>query len=313
MRSLTGRLAASCLISFFLIAGSPARASDTLYSIGADAFGVGRNLTPVQPAGAVTALGDGSVAFNGGLAYLPAAGKLYAIENDAFGQSSLTSLVPAVSLTDLAVPVALGSGFYGGLAADTANATLYALASDPIGNSTLYSVGGTGATALGAIGTGFYGGLTYDAADDSLYAIGSDDSFVQRRLFRINLAGGTPTATVLFDLGDGGVAFNGGLTFDASSGNFLAIGSDSFANSSLYSFTLAGAASLGDLGSVGVGFMNAGLAFAPAGAPVTPVPEPHVGWLVALGLPPIWLATRRRASLCAPRFLSFQNRRRDTR
>ena len=298
MSSLTARLAATCLLSSLMFAATMAHAGDTLYSVGADASGVGRILTPLQPASTGTTLGDGSIAFNGGLAYMPSAGKLYAIENDTFGQSSLTSLDPAVSLTDLATPIALGSGFLGGLAADTANATLYAIASDPFGNSTLYSVGATGATALGAIGSGYYGGLAYDAADDSLYAIGSDDGYVQRRLSRIDLAGGAPTVTTLFDLGDGSTAFNGGLTFDTASASFLTIGSDSFGNSALYSFQLTGAASLFDLGSVGVGFMNAGLAFAPAGVstPVTPVPEPGIGWLLALGIVPMWLVTRRRAS-----------------
>jgi hypothetical protein len=293
--SLSRSWAAAAVAAAALLNTPGAWADPALYSIGSDANGVGRMLNEVTSSTTGVGLGDGTVAFNGGLAYSATESQFYAIENDSFGQSYLTSFglgMPGA----LSTPVSLGAGFLGGLALDTTSASLYAIGSDFLGNSTLYSVGSSGATAVDAIGVGFFGGLTYDKADNSFYAIGADDSFVQRRVSRIDLSGGSATVTTLFDLGDAGTAFNGGLAYDAATSSFSVIGNDSFGNSALYSFTSAGAASLTSLQSIGVGFLNAGLVIAPAGAFIaTPVPEPSTAALCIAGLIALamWRSARR--------------------
>lgn len=272
-------------LGFSLAVGGAQAATPPLYAIGADDAGIGRVFTPVLPAEPGTPLGDGSLAFNGGLAWLPGAARFYTIANDGFGQSALTSFERSAPST-LAASTALGSGFYGGLAADPVTARLYAIASDTSSASTLYRVDPTtGSTAIGAVGVGYYGGLGFDTDDGALYAISGDDSGVQRRINRIALAAdGTATATALFDLGDGSVGFAGGLAYDADGRRFVSIGSDASGASALYAFTLTGGAgSLTDLGvALAPGFVHAGLAFA-----VPAVPEPGTAWLFATALLPL--------------------------
>jgi len=290
-----GRRAGWRIVSVFVLnlwAGT-AIAADPLYAFGPDGNGVGRVLSQVAPSAPGVALGDGTAAFNGGLTYLASDERFYAIQNDASGNSALTSFTAAAPTT-LATPRMLGMGFYGGLAADSDSSTLYAVASDPVGASTLYRIDpATGATALAALGFGYYGGLAFDSADGDLYAIGADDFGVQRRVSKIDLdAAGGPSVTSLFDLGDSSLGFQGGLAFDASMQRFVVIGNDMFSRSSLYAFSTIGATSLVDLATpVGVGFVNAGLAFAPAAA----VPEPSTTLLFAAALPLLWLFVRRGA------------------
>ena len=293
--SLSRTWAAAAVTVAALLTATGARAQTALYAFGPDSAGVGRTLTQVAPAAAGVALGDGSTAFNGGLVYSVAASLFYAIENDSFGGSYLTSFGLAAPNT-LSAPVALGAGFLGGLALDTSSANLYAIGSDFLGNSTFYSVGDGGATAIAAIGVGFYGGLTYDSADQSFYAIGADDEFVQRRVSRIDLGAGGLTVTTLFDLGDEGTAFNGGLTYDAATSSFAVIGNDSLGNSTLYDFTMAGAASLTSVQGIGAGYVNVGLAYAPTGGIVaTPVPEPSTTALLLAGVVALAVWQRRGA------------------
>jgi len=275
-----------------LLAGT-AMAADSLYTFGPDDNGVGRVLSQIAPSAPGVALGDGTAAFNGGLTYLASDQRFYAIQNDASGNSALTSFTAAAPAM-LATPLALGMGFYGGLAADSDTSTFYAVASNPVGASTLYRVDPTtGATALAALGNGYYGGLAFDSADGDLYAISADDFGVQRRVSKIDLdAASGPSVTTLFDLGDSSLGFQGGLAFDASMQRFVVIGNDMFSRSSLYAFSTTEAASLVDLATpVGVGFVNAGLAF----APVAPVPEPSSAMLFAAALPLLWLFMRRGA------------------
>jgi len=107
MRALARWIA--CAAVLLGLGGLPhAGAAAPLYAIGSDSNGVGRVFTPILPSGAATALGDGSTAFNGGLAYLPSDGRFYAIENDALGQSALTSFLAATPSL-LSTPIALGS------------------------------------------------------------------------------------------------------------------------------------------------------------------------------------------------------------
>jgi hypothetical protein len=273
-----------------------ANAADPLFAFGPNGAGVGSVLTQIDVAAPGVALGDGSVAFNGGLTYLASDQRVYAIENDAFGNSALTSF-NAAAPTALAVPLALGQGFYGGLAADSSTSTLYAVASDFLGASTLYRIDtASGATSLAALGFGYYGGLAFDSADGDLYAISADDLGVQRRVSKIDLnAAGGPAVTTLFDLGDGGESFQGGLAFDAATQRFVVIGNDSLAQSSLFAFTVAGASSLVDLAMpLGVGFVNAGLTYGPA--ITAAVPEPAGALLLGAALPLLWLFVRRARS-----------------
>ena len=277
----TTSLRAAALLALGL-AGLPAHASlpaEPLYAFGADDYGLGNVFTRLG--GSSSAVGDGSLAFNGGLTW--GGGNFYAIGNDSLGNSWLTSFGTGAP-SSISMPIALGSGFTGGLAASTGG--LYAIGFDGVGASTLYSVGAGGASAVGSLGAGYYSGLTWGGG--AFYAIGSDDLGIARRVTRIDLGGGTPTATTLFDLGDGSLAFNGGLAWDAAHGRFLVIGNDGVGPSALYSFAGSGAASLANLGGIGNGFYNAGLALA------APVPEPGALLLALAGLPAVAFAVSRR-------------------
>lgn len=272
------------------------------YAFGPDAGGVGRVFTEVSGgvAGSGVALGDGSVAYNGGLVYRAMDNSLYAITNDGLANSTLVSFGAAApaSVTPLA---SLGQGFYGGLALDASASMLYAIASDGFGGSTLFRMGldGSALTPLGMLASGGYGGLAFDDGDGRLYALGADAFGVIRQVERIDLSGPALAQTMLFSLGDGSVSYNGGLAHDTAAALFYAIGNDPFANSMLVSFDLTGAASLATIGAgLGQGYVNAGLALTPGGGGDGDgtVPEPPM--LALLGLA-FWAA--RRATLRRPR------------
>ena len=279
------------LISVPLLAVCGAVQATALLTIGPDdpgaLFPVPRELTALSTAGVaspVATLSDGSQAFNGGLAYRPSgsggAEHLYAIANDSLGQSTLYRLdVDGGNLTAI---LSLGVGFTGGLAYDPGLDALYAIQTDLFSTqpgSSLFRVdltSGPTLTALGALtgiyGGGFGGGLTLNVSDGMLYGTAWDDVGNPRRLNAINRS--SASDTTVFDLGDGDLAFNGGLAYDPVSDAFFAIANDFAANSTLMTFLLSGAGTLSAVGaSFGQGFLNAGLAFAPE---VTPPPPPTV-------------------------------------
>lgn len=271
------RLRLACgAVSALLLASAPALAA--LHAIGPDDQGVGRLFTDLDMPATAVALGDGSRAFNGGLTFSAADGRFYAIANDSFGQSVLTSFSASDPAT-LSTPVSLGSGFVGGLAAQ--GSRLYAVGQDFSGAASLYRVDGGGASLVGALGGGLFGGLTYNPRSGLLYGIAADDVGVQRRLVAIDAdAAGGPTTTVLFDLGDGSRAFQGGLAWDDTDRRFVAIANDGSGASQLVAFSASSAASLTDLATpLGPGYVNAGLAWTAA-----PVPEPEAAWLLLAGL-----------------------------
>jgi hypothetical protein len=298
------RALSSCGLILALICGgsAPAWAGPT-YSFGPDASGIGRVFASVGPgtAAPLATLGDGSVAFNGGLVYSSAASRFFAIGNDGAGNSSLVSFSAAApgSLT-LNQPLAVG-GFTGGLALN--GNTLYAVSTDVNGISSLYSMDLTGGSLnlLGALTGALYTGLAYDADDGLLYGIAGDTWGVGRSVRRINLSGGLSDSE-LFQLGDGSLAFNGGLAYDDQADVFNVIANDALATSTLMSFDLTGAASLTALGgSLGTGYLNAGLAIGPAGGGGgggggggNTVPEPPAPALL-LALAIAWAGARRRA------------------
>jgi MYXO-CTERM domain-containing protein len=261
--------------------------ADALFTIGPDADFSPRVLNQLPKAAPVSAsplasLGDGSIGFNGGLAYDTSNAMLYAIGNDSQGGSALYSFTTSGgSLTSIA---ALGSGFNGGLAYDSADGNFYAIANDNSAASRLYRVTPAGvATPLstGPIGSGFYGGLSYDSSDGNLYAIAGDASGTTRTLAKIDIP--SVSAMPLFGLGDGSLGFNGGLAYDNAANLFYVIGNDFGGNSTLFSFTLGGTGTdLTPIGaSFGQGFLNVGLALAPAVTTPT-VDEPPTLALVAL-------------------------------
>jgi hypothetical protein len=300
------RALSACALAWTLLAGgaTPALAGPT-YSVGPDGSGIGRVLSTVAPGAAtsVAALGDGSVAFNGGLVYSGATSQFYAIGNDGIGNSSLVSFSAAApgSFT-LNQGLSVG-GFTGGLA--LSGSTLYAVSTDFNGNSALYSLDLTGGnlTLLGALSGALYTGLTFDADDGLLYGIAADEFGVGRSVRRISLAGGVSDVE-LFRLGDGSLGFNGGLAYDDQADLFKVIANDAAAASALMSFDLTGSSSLTALGgSFGFGYLNAGLAIGPAagggvggggggGGGGNTVPEPATpALLLALAL--AWAAVPR--------------------
>jgi hypothetical protein len=309
------RPARGCTLFALLIASAAAVAvpvaarADALFTIGPDAGFVPRvlnQLPATAPVGAapLATLGDGSIGFNGGLAYHTGSALLYAIGNDFSGGSTLYSMTTLGG--SLASVAALGAGFNGGLAYNPADGNFYAVANDMFAASFLYKVTAAGvATALGTgpLGFGFYGGLTYDADNGNLYAIAGDLLGVMRSVVEIDIA--TVTATPLFELGDGSLSFNGGLAYDDAANLFYVAGNDFLANSALFSFTLGGGgADLAPIGtSFGQGFLNIGLALAPEVTPPS-VSEPPMLSLIALvallGLVTMRLNARRAVDLQFP-------------
>lgn len=293
------------VVALSVICGSPQAA--VLYTIGPDnpdaLFPVARELTALSTSGAsapVATLPDGSVAYNGGLAFRAGSGGnpdlLYAVGNNSAFASTLYSFgTNGSGVTSVA---SLGFGFNGGLAYHSGNDALYAISSDPFGVSTLFSVGLSGGpptvVSLGALGVGFMGGLTYNPDDGKLYAISYDQATGTQRLFTaITLGGVNPVVDLLFPLGDGSLSFNGGLAYDTDSDLFYSIGNDANAMSTLNSFSLLGVGVVNPVGpDFGRGFINAGLAFS-SGIFVAPVSEPGIAMLSLAGLLALVLSGRR--------------------
>ena len=265
------------------VALTPAAAT-SLYSIAGDSFGVQREFKLIDPAtGSVSTLftlGDGSVAYNGGLSYNSYDEQFYAVANDPFGTSALVAFDllgnPGGPIT------ALGFGFLGGLAY-AGGGTFYAIG-DNAGVQTLYSVAVGSVTPLFAMpSTHFFnGGLALDSSTGSLYAIGSDLNGLSS-LHQINVV--TQSATVVGpQLGYG---FFGGLA--ASNGLFHAVATDPMAQSTLWAFDLDDAAPT-PIAALGLGYYSAGLTYAPE-----PVPEPAYGAAAAALLVAISLHARNTA------------------
>jgi hypothetical protein len=281
------------LVSAFAVNAATA---GVLYTIGPDTSFTPRSFTALLAGGAAPLfnLGDGSLAFNGGLTYRATDGRFYAVANDGGGNSSLESFNLAGAGT-LTMNMNLGAGFLSGLTSDSSDGNLYAIADDPLsGDSSLdrISLGGASVTPVVDLGVGFEGGglftggLTFDPGNGLFYVLSADGFGISRVFSSIALNG---TVTPLFNLGDGSVSFNGGLLFDPSSGQFYAISNDSLGNSTVDTFTLGGAGVFTPLISIGQGFNNVGLAETPA------TPEPSCLALVGLGLLAASLVTHRRS------------------
>lgn len=104
-------------------------------------------------------LGDNLI---GGLAYRDTNQRLYTIRTDPQGASSFRYIDPN-TISTVALPIAMGTGFTGGLAWDPTDDLFYAIASDANNNATLYRFGLNDAapTALFGLGQGFtYASLT---------------------------------------------------------------------------------------------------------------------------------------------------------
>lgn len=295
-------------LSALPLAASPAH---TFYAFGGDSFGYPRDFTAISKTGTSSSeflLGDGSLFFNGGLAYRESDSTFFAIANGwlggtfvQFDQNGTSSLTPIATLN---------AGYSGGLAYDATSGLFYTIQNDNNGNSTLYTLDASGnLTNPLPLGFGFYGGLTFNPDDGLLYAMGGFPYGVQNSLYSFS-----PTAFAganqLFTLGNGSVNFGGGLAWDTTSQSFYVIGSDFTAASTLFSFNLSGPASLTPAGSpFGYGFFNAGLVLLEepinggggsgggggggGGGDPTPVPEPSTIPALAVGFAAL-IALRRK-------------------
>jgi len=249
-----------CLFTLFLAFAASLDASPLLYSIGPDNSGVPRSFNSISVPGNLATflfnLGDGSLGFNGGLAFRPTDGLFYAIANDGAGASSL------VSFSGQGGPItplfSLGSGYVGGLTLDENDGFFYAISLDNIGFSTLdkIDIGGNTASPLFGLGFGFDGGLTFNPGAGLFYAISADGNGVPRLVNSISLGG---AVTSLFPLGDGSLGFNGGLDFSPGENLFYVISNDGLGASTLDSFSLAGPNTLTPRLAIGGGFNNVGL------------------------------------------------------
>jgi hypothetical protein len=265
-------------------------------------FPVPRALTAVSDTGVATPLAtlpDGSIGYDGGLALRPgdpSGSGLYAVGNDSLGNSTLYRFGLDGSA---ATPVlALGQGFTGGIAYHDAEDALYLVQNDFLGASTLYRVdlggGPLSVQLVGALGDGFVGGLTYDAGADLLYAVSADGGlFPAPNILTSIELGPMLTVSNIFALGDGSLAFDGGLAVDPDTGLFYAIANDSLANSTLTTFDLAEGGAFSAVGpSFGQGFSNAGLVLVEGVG--MPIPEPSALGLFAVGCAVVGAALRRR-------------------
>lgn len=125
------------------------------------------------------------------------------------------------------------------------------------------------------------GGLTYRSGADRLYAISSDETPLFPVARRVNEIALEPALSVtpLFDLGDGGLAFDGGLLFDPATDGFRIIANDSLGDSTLWRFTLSGGGAIMAVGpGLGAGLSNASLIAVPEPFGLRPL----VAGLVAL-------------------------------
>lgn len=296
------------LAALSLLASAPIEAA-ILYSFSAP-NGAYNYLNSIETGGAVSslfALGDGSVSYNGGLAYRPTDSTFFAIGNDFAGNSSFVSFTSSGSgsLTSLA---SLGTGFLGGLAFNSADQRFYAIASDFAGNSSLYSFADDGVlSAPQPLGAGFYGSLTYNAGDGLLYAIGAGQGGVQNGLYSIDPLGVGPT-TLLFSLGGGSTDYGAGLAWDPDNSQFYTLGFDGFNPFSLATFSLAGSNTLAPVASLPPTFFRGLVLLAEDGGGgnggggnggggdngLNPIPEPSTYAMLGAGLAALALLRRNR-------------------
>ena len=157
--------------------------ASTLYTFGAP-LGAHNSFQSLQTNGSASSLftlGDGSVSFNGGLAYRASDNTFFAIGNDWLGNSSLVKF-NASGASSLVTVAPLGTGFLGGLAYNPDDQRFYAIANDNLGNSSLYSFSDNGVlSAPNPLGAGFYGSLTYNPNNQLLYAVGLGPGVAFRR------------------------------------------------------------------------------------------------------------------------------------
>lgn len=229
----------------------------------------------------VATLGNGSLAFNGGLTIGPG-GILYGIANDSFDAGSLYAIQANGTISLVGSAGGLGAGFSGGLT--FSGGIFYGAVTDFLGNTTLESITASGvATPLGkSLGTAF-SGLAYDSANGTFYGI-SNDTLSVSTLVQFTLPGAvTSIGTLGFGIG--------GLTYDAGLNRFWAIGNVNNASSQLLQITTAASVSAPVM-TLGEGFVE--LAVQPASA----VPEPGTGLLVAFCLGGVFLSFRRRLVSC---------------
>lgn len=263
----------------------------TLYTIGPDStMSWPTGFYSVSTGGTATwqfDLGDGSLGFNGGLAFNPFNNLFYAIANDSGGNSSLVSFSPwgGGAFTPIG---GLGQGFVSGLAYSTSDGYLYGISTDWLGNSSLSRISLGGAvTPLGSLGSGFIGGrgLTFRPADGLLYGVSAGALGTPCLFQSIDPVALPPTQ--LFDFCSGSAWFDGGVAWSWADGLFYVISND-WSGSTLQTLTPAG--TLTPVGVIGGGFWNVGLVDA------TPIPEPSL-WLplAAALMAGVWVRFRRRA------------------
>lgn len=264
-----------------LLAGGGLQASPILYTLQADDWGTPRQLVSIDASGggplSVATLGDGSLAFNGGLVYRSDTGRFYAVANDGtFTSSTLYSFGLDGNLT---VEKILGDNFFGGLAWD--GSVFYVFGGD-VSDQTLYAYdpGADTVAPIGSTGAGIVGGLAWDGIGGVLYGI-SLAPFGDSYLNQIDPS--TGQATPLFLLGSG---FLGGIAVHGS--DLYSIADPG--SSHLYRFGPGGPAV--QLQNLGEGFYSAGLVIGASGP--SAVPEPSASLLIGSGLIGLAFVGRRR-------------------
>lgn len=133
-------------ILFITLAAASLPAAPLLYSLGTN-DGMSYSLVEIDGRGNENTLFSAGMGYNGGLAFDPVADRFYAIRNDMFGASTLTSITWGGVIED-AMP--LGEGFYGGLTYGGTTGQLYAIGAGREGiQNHLYSIDLLGGTVTG--------------------------------------------------------------------------------------------------------------------------------------------------------------------
>ena len=274
-------LAAACIApaqadTFWTISRDPndGYVPDVLSSVDSDA----------QTVTNIAAMGGGNLGFNGGITVGPG-GKLYAIANDSFGNSSFYAIQTNGALSLIGSVGGLGQGFLAGLTYDTQNSTFYAAVLDSAGNTSLDSISQTGQATIvdPSLATGF-SGLAFDRANDLFYGIANDNNGLST-LVDFSLSG------PVNDVGTLGDGF-GALTYDQTNNVFWALAPVNNAGSTLHQITASAQESNG-IFVLGDGFAELAVQ---AQAQTTPVPEPATAAELGTAICLLALFLKRKAS-----------------
>lgn len=268
-----------------------------LYAISGDSSGIPRQLnqidTDTETVTAVTILGDTGTGFNGGLTWDGSQERFYSIYSYGWGNAALASFGLSGDGYQTEGAILLQGGLWRGLSYAGDSGLLYAL----------YSVG-NGAWQLeeinlqtGSVQTRFsgmqggVGGMTWVAPGKLAVLLMNLQGLYQ--IHELDLTTGSLTTVGAPFAGNA----NGGLAWDAASGNYLAIVSNWQGASAVHPVSASGNGAPQTPFPIGGGYFYGGLTSVAASVPnVEPVPEVSTIWLALTGIGLVAISRVRRFS-----------------